>query len=78
MPFHPSPFARELERLSHRSTVRLPEKRILSHYHCDKIAKHVRDDIARQLPSSVARGDIIVMREPGSLVLINPKNASTL
>lgn len=78
MPFHPNPFAKELQRLARRSAVRLPEKRILAHYHCDKIAKSVKDDIARQLPDSVARDEILFLREPGALLLVNPRNAPTL
>lgn len=73
-----TPFATTLRRLEHEDAVLIPEARIREAYRDTKIGRSVRDALARQLPATVSREQVLFMRVPGHVLIVNPKNATAL
>ena len=73
-----TPFATTLRRLEHEDAVLIPETRIREAYRDTKIGKSVRDALARQLPPTLRREDVLFMRVPGAVLLVNPRTAAAL
>ena len=73
-----TPFAITLRRLEREDAVLIPEARLREAYRDTKIGRSVRDALARQLPVGVPREEVLFMRVPGYVLLVNPRNAASL